>query len=90
MGKTHCVTLRLMPFECVLGHQPPLCPWDGENVDIPTLDNWFQRAEEVWETAHTTVSRAMRRFKRNADRHRREVPEFQALNQGPLYAVTFM
>ncbi|KAK3545117.1 hypothetical protein QTP70_000990 [Hemibagrus guttatus] len=31
-------TTGLTPFQCVLGYQPPLFPWDGEPSDVPAVD----------------------------------------------------
>lgn len=66
-----------MLFECMLGCQPPRCPWDKESSDVPEVYNWFGRAEQVWKGAHTSISRAAGRCKQFADRHQREVPTLQ-------------
>ncbi|KAK3519820.1 hypothetical protein QTP70_006476 [Hemibagrus guttatus] len=34
-------TTGLTPFQCVLGYQPALFPWDGEPSDVPAVDYWF-------------------------------------------------
>ncbi|KAK3511351.1 hypothetical protein QTP70_004530 [Hemibagrus guttatus] len=41
-------TTGLTPFQCVLGYQPPLFPWDGEPSDVPAVDYWFRESERVW------------------------------------------
>ncbi|XP_030634258.1 receptor-type tyrosine-protein phosphatase gamma [Chanos chanos] len=69
-------SLRLTPFQCVLGYQPPLFPWEAESSEIPAIDEWFRRSGQVWETAHVQLQRAIRSQKRFADRHRRPTPIF--------------
>ncbi|KAK3532220.1 hypothetical protein QTP86_009497 [Hemibagrus guttatus] len=39
-------TTGLTPFQCVLGYQPPLFPWDGEPSDVPAVDYWFRESEK--------------------------------------------
>ncbi|KAK3539560.1 hypothetical protein QTP70_010231, partial [Hemibagrus guttatus] len=48
----HQPTTGLTPFQCVLGYQPPLFPWDGEPSDVPAVDYWFRESERVWDSAH--------------------------------------
>lgn len=48
-------------LECV--RQPPLCPWDGKPTKVPEVNDWYRRVEQVWEGAHTSISRAVVRFK---------------------------
>lgn len=50
------------PFECVLGHQPLLCPWDRESSEVPGVDGWFRSAERVWEGSHMSMRQAICRF----------------------------
>ncbi len=57
----------LTPFQCVLGFQPPLFPWDGEPSDVPAVDYWFRESERVWDEAHHHLRRAMGRRKLTAD-----------------------
>ncbi|KAK3519933.1 hypothetical protein QTP70_008029 [Hemibagrus guttatus] len=45
-------TTGLTPFQCVLGYQPPLFPWDGEPSDVPAVDYWFRESKRVWDSAH--------------------------------------
>ncbi|KAL0148188.1 hypothetical protein M9458_056509 [Cirrhinus mrigala] len=68
-------TTGLTPFQCVLGFQPPLFPWNGEPSEVPAVDYWFRESERVWDAAH--LQRAVRRSKSIADQRR---------IQGPAYA----
>lgn len=47
--------LLLMPFQYVLGYQPPLYPWETEPCDLPAVDDWLQRTGQVWEVAYRTT-----------------------------------
>ncbi|KAI2661124.1 Transposon Tf2-9 polyprotein [Labeo rohita] len=60
----------LTPFQCVLGFQPPLFPWNGEPSEVPAVDYWFRESERVWDAAHHHLQRAVRRSKIVADRRR--------------------
>ncbi|KAI2645539.1 Transposon Tf2-9 polyprotein [Labeo rohita] len=70
-------TTGLTPFQCVLGFQPPLFPWNGEPSEVPAVDYWFRESERVWDAAHHHLQRAVRRSKLVADTRR---------SQGPTYA----
>ncbi|KAK3545647.1 hypothetical protein QTP70_009097 [Hemibagrus guttatus] len=67
----------LTPFQCVLGYQPPLFPWSGEPSDVPAVEEWYQRSQEVWERAHVRLQRAVRSQRIQADRRRRPHPSYQ-------------
>ncbi|KAI2664083.1 Transposon Tf2-6 polyprotein [Labeo rohita] len=56
---THSST-GLTPFQCVLGFQPPMFPWSGEPSSVPSVDDWIQRSERVWDSAHVHLQRAIR------------------------------
>lgn len=73
---THSST-GLTPFQCALGFQPPLFPWSGEPSEVPAVDDWIRRSEQVWDNAHVRLQRAIRSQKIQADRHRRCHPEYQ-------------
>ncbi|KAI2653766.1 Transposon Tf2-6 polyprotein [Labeo rohita] len=60
----------LTPFQCVLGFQPPLFPWNGEPSEVPTVDYWFRESKRVWDAAHHHLQRAVRISKIVADRRR--------------------
>ncbi|KAK3545984.1 hypothetical protein QTP70_018816 [Hemibagrus guttatus] len=49
----------LMPFQCVLGYQPPL---------FPAVEEWYRRSQEVWERAHVRLQRAVHKQRIQADR----------------------
>ncbi|KAK3541689.1 hypothetical protein QTP86_000757 [Hemibagrus guttatus] len=70
-------TTGLTPFQCVLGYQPPLFPWDGEPSDVPAVDHWFQESERVWDAAHRQLQRALRRRRTTADLRRSKAPEYR-------------
>ncbi len=67
----------MTPFKCVLGFQPPMFPWSGEPTELPSITEWLQRSEEVWDRAHTHLLRAVRRQEFQANRHRRSGPVYQ-------------
>ncbi len=68
----------LTPFQCILGFQPPLFPWSGEPTNVPSVNDWIQRSEETWDQAHQHLRQTVRRQQTQADRHRRQNPEYQA------------
>ncbi|KAK3512928.1 hypothetical protein QTP70_029084 [Hemibagrus guttatus] len=35
-----------MPFQCMLGYQPPLFPWSGEPSDVPAMEEWSRLSQE--------------------------------------------
>ncbi|KAK3518105.1 hypothetical protein QTP70_033331 [Hemibagrus guttatus] len=70
-------TTGLTPFQCVLGYQPPLFPWDGEPSDVPAVDYWFRESERVWGEAHRQLQRALRRRRTTADLRRSQAPAYQ-------------
>ncbi|XP_073782014.1 uncharacterized protein [Danio rerio] len=47
-----------------------------EPSELPAVDSWFQKCEEVWNAAHNHISHAISRFKEQADRHRRPGPTY--------------
>ncbi|KAK3528837.1 hypothetical protein QTP70_011760 [Hemibagrus guttatus] len=70
-------TTGLTPFQCVLGYQPPLFPWDGEPSDVPAVDYWFRESERVWGEAHRQLQRALRRRRTTAGLRRSQAPIYQ-------------
>ncbi|KAI2652463.1 Transposon Tf2-8 polyprotein [Labeo rohita] len=73
---THSST-GLTPFQCVLGFQPPMFPWSGEPSSVPSVDDWIQRSERVWDSAHVHLQRAIRTQEIQANRKRRPHPPYQ-------------
>ncbi|KAL0146914.1 hypothetical protein M9458_057853, partial [Cirrhinus mrigala] len=69
-------TTGLTPFQCVLGFQPPLFPWNGEPSGVPAVDYWFRESERVWDVAHHHLQRAVRRSKSIVDQRRIQGPAF--------------
>ncbi|KAK3557590.1 hypothetical protein QTP70_030520 [Hemibagrus guttatus] len=70
-------TTGLTPFQCVLGYQRPLFPWDGEPSDVPAVDYWFRESERVWGLTHLQLQRALRRRRTTADLRRSQASEYQ-------------
>ncbi len=65
------------PFQCVLGYQPPLFPWDGEPSEVPAADFWFRESERVLDSAHVQLQQAVWRQKTQADARRLSAPPYQ-------------
>ncbi|KAK3549103.1 hypothetical protein QTP70_031898 [Hemibagrus guttatus] len=70
-------SMGLMPFQCVLGYQPPLFPLSGEPSNVLAVEEWYRLSQEVWERAHVRLQRAVRRQRIQADRRRRPHPSYQ-------------
>ncbi|KAI4902633.1 hypothetical protein NFI96_002208 [Prochilodus magdalenae] len=64
------------PFQCMLGYQPPLMPWSFQPSDVPSVEHWMKRSEEVWEETHQHIEMALQRNKRHADKHRGNTPTY--------------
>lgn len=73
----HHSATHLTPLQCDLGYQPPLFPWNVNPNDYRTIDQWFQRSEQVWQITHQCLAQATRTYKQNADHHRSEHPQYQ-------------
>ncbi|KAK3575531.1 hypothetical protein QTP86_029277, partial [Hemibagrus guttatus] len=43
---THSST-GLTPIQCILGYQPPLFPWTGEPSDVPSVNEWSCKSQEL-------------------------------------------
>ena len=66
----------LTPFQCFLGFQPPLFPWNPSSTEVPAVEEWYTRSNDVWSSANVHLQRAIKRHKEAADRHRREAPTY--------------
>ncbi|XP_036420432.1 uncharacterized protein LOC118803968 [Colossoma macropomum] len=44
--------------------------------DVPAVNDWIDRSEQVWEQTHQHIERALRHQKRQADRRRGETPVY--------------
>lgn len=67
----------LTPFQCVLGYQPLLFPWNATPTESPAVDQWFQRSEQVWANTHQRLRQTAQAYKRKADRRHSEHPNYQ-------------
>ncbi|KAI4902871.1 hypothetical protein NFI96_000375 [Prochilodus magdalenae] len=63
-------------YQCILGYQPPLMPWTAEPSNVPSVEHWMRRSEEVWEQTHQHIEIILRQHKRQADRSRGETPSY--------------
>uniref|UniRef100_A0A3B3Q687 Gypsy retrotransposon integrase-like protein 1 n=1 Tax=Paramormyrops kingsleyae TaxID=1676925 RepID=A0A3B3Q687_9TELE len=68
---------RMSPFQCVLGFQPGLFPWDAETSDVPQVETWYRTAREVWQKSHSALSAQAARQQTQANRHRRPAPAYR-------------
>ncbi|KAI4900377.1 hypothetical protein NFI96_000695, partial [Prochilodus magdalenae] len=64
------------PFQCMLGYQPPLMPWSFQPSDVPSVEHWMRRSEEVWEETHQHIEMVLRRNKHHADKRRGDTPTY--------------
>lgn len=71
-------TTQLTPFQCVLGYQPPLYPWNASTTDSPAVDEWFRQSEQVWERTHQQLMQASHIAKQKADRRCGSHPNYQS------------
>ncbi|KAI4899248.1 hypothetical protein NFI96_022015 [Prochilodus magdalenae] len=69
-------TTSLTPFQCMLGYQPPLMPWSAQSSDVPSVEHWMRRSEEVWEQTHQRIENVLRKHKHYADRRRGDTPSY--------------
>ena len=67
----------LTPFQCFLGFQPPLFPWNPCSTEVPAVEEWYSSSRNVWSSANVHLQRAVKRHKKAADRHRREAPAYR-------------
>lgn len=49
----------LIPFQCMLGYQPPLFPWSSEPLEVPAVNQLFEESERVWDPAHLHLQQAV-------------------------------
>lgn len=67
----------LIPFQCILGLQPPLFPWSGEPFSVPAVGEWICLSEWMWDSAHVGLQRALRTQELQANRRHRPHPPYQ-------------
>lgn len=68
--------MQLTPFQCVLGYQLPLFPWNAAPTNSPAIDDWFRRNEGTWESMHQWLEQVEAANNRHADRRGSEPSEF--------------
>lgn len=66
---------KLTPFQCILGYQPPLYPWNANSTESPAVDEWFRWSE--WEQTHQHLEAATHRTKENAHRCQGVTPDYK-------------
>ncbi|KAK1802816.1 hypothetical protein P4O66_021352 [Electrophorus voltai] len=69
--------MTLTPFECVLGYQPPLYPWNLPMSDQPAVETCCRYSEQVWEETHGQLSSAIAAYKTKADKRRGNTPQYE-------------
>ncbi|KAK3518698.1 hypothetical protein QTP70_008581 [Hemibagrus guttatus] len=52
-----------------------------ELSDVPAVEEWYRRSQEVWERAHVRLQWAVRRQRIQANRRRRPHPSYQIVRQ---------
>ncbi|KAK1796886.1 hypothetical protein P4O66_000883 [Electrophorus voltai] len=67
----------LTPFECVLGYQLPLYPWNVPTSDQLEVERWCRESEQTWEEMHQNLRREITVYKRKADKKRGETPKYE-------------
>ncbi|KAL2086105.1 hypothetical protein ACEWY4_017164 [Coilia grayii] len=67
----------LTPFQCTLGYQPPLFPWNSEPSNVVGIEDWYRESGRVWSTAHRQLQRAVRRYQYHADVRRGSTPSYE-------------
>lgn len=67
----------MTPFQCVLGFQPPLYPWNPTNSDVPAVESWFTKSKQIWEQAHQQLHYSKECHRKQADRKRGKTPLFK-------------
>ena len=59
-----------LTFQCMYGYQHPLTPWTATPSDIPAVESWISRSEQVLGETHQRIKAVLQRQKRQADRRR--------------------
>lgn len=76
MSLIHSAT-KLTPFQCTLGYQPLLYPWNATTTDIPSVEDWFKRSKQVWEQTHQHITARTEKHRIQADKKRGKTPAFK-------------
>lgn len=69
-------------YQCILGYQPHLYPWNVIPINIFAVDEWFTKNEQVWEQTHQHITTATERHRHQADRRRGEKPTYKQGDRG--------
>ena len=67
----------LYPFECCLGHQPPLFPSQEEEVGVSSVAAFVRQCKQTWRATRINLVRAAARMKEQANRRRRPAPTYR-------------
>ena len=67
----------LSPFECCLGHQPPLFTSQEVEVGVSSAAEFVRRCRQMWRATRVNLVRAAARMKEQADRRRRPAPTYR-------------
>ncbi|KAK1794941.1 hypothetical protein P4O66_010143 [Electrophorus voltai] len=67
----------LTSFECVLGYQLPVYPWNIPTSYQPSVDRWCWKSEQTWEETHQNLGRVIAAYKRKTDGKRGETPKYE-------------
>lgn len=67
----------LSPFEASLGYQPPLFPVQEREIAVPSVQEFVQKAQEVWRRTRSALERTQVSNERSANRHRNPAPAYQ-------------
>lgn len=68
---------KLTPFQCVLGYQPPLLPWNPNIAGVPAVDEWFKWSEQVCEGDHQCLESPTETRKHFAVTQHTEAPAYK-------------
>lgn len=56
---SHLLWFHNIPVHAYRRYQTSIFPWSGEPSDVQTVDDWFHQSQEVWESTHVHLQRAI-------------------------------